>query len=48
MGTVNSSLTLRPSARGWAKRRWWGSAGVRPQTMQGCVATNLRDYAELD
>ena len=30
-GTVNSSLALRPSARGCAKRRWWGSEGLRPQ-----------------
>ena len=41
-GTVNSSLTLRPSARAWAKRRWWGSQGRRPQNRQGCEATNLR------
>ena len=30
-GTVNSSLTLRPSARLWTKRTWWASAGWRPQ-----------------
>src|SRR5947209_17536754 len=41
-GTVNSSLTLRPSARAWAKRRWWGSQGRRPQNSEGCEATNLR------
>src|SRR6266700_5144849 len=41
-GTVNSSLTLRPSARAWAKRRWWGSQGRRPQNRQGREATNLR------
>ncbi len=40
--TVNSSLTLRPSARFWAKRRRCGSEGSRPQIRQGCEATNLR------
>ena len=34
--------TLRPSARCWANRRRWASAGVRPQIRQGCLATNLR------
>jgi len=28
-GRVYSSLTLRPRARGWAKRRWCASLGVR-------------------
>src|SRR5271170_1352399 len=32
-GPVYSSLTFRPNARGWVKRRWCGSAGVRPHTM---------------
>ena len=41
-GTVNSSLTLSPIARGCAKRRWCGSEGCRPQTRQGCEATNFR------
>src|SRR5215207_5252863 len=41
-GTANSSLTLRPSARGSAKRRWWASQGERPQTRQGWDATNSR------
>src|SRR6266851_3258413 len=41
-GTVYSSLTLRPSARAWVKRRWCGSQGFRPQNRQGCEATNLR------
>ena len=40
-GTVNSSLTLRPSARLCAKRRWWASEGWRPQIRHGCWATNL-------
>ena len=40
-GTVNSSLTLRPSARLCVKRRWWVSQGWRPQTRQGCLATCL-------
>jgi hypothetical protein len=40
-GTVNSSLTLRPSARDCAKRRWWASAGQRPQMRHGCLATDL-------
>jgi len=40
-GTVNSSLTLRLSARLCAKRRWWASAGRRPQTRQGSLATDL-------
>jgi hypothetical protein len=40
-GTVNSSLTLRPRARLCAKRRWWASAGRRPQIRQGCCATNM-------
>src|SRR5262245_41873929 len=31
-GTMNSSLTLRPSARGCVKVRWCGSDGMRPQT----------------
>jgi hypothetical protein len=39
---VNSSLTFRPSARLWVKRRWWASQGCRPQIRQGCCATNLR------
>ena len=34
-GTVNSSLTLRPKARFWAKRRWCGSEGWRPQNAAG-------------
>jgi hypothetical protein len=38
----NSSLTLRPIARGWMNRRWWASAGLLPQTGHGCDATNLR------
>src|SRR6516164_7741732 len=33
-GTVNSSLTLRPIVIDWAKRRWWASGGLRPQTRQ--------------
>ena len=37
--TVNSSLTLRPNAFGWAKRMWWASAGTVPQRTQGCAAT---------
>src|SRR5262245_36207180 len=41
-GTVNSSLTLRPIARGCAKRRRCGSDGCRPQIRQGCEATNFR------
>ena len=40
-GTVNSSLTLRPSAADCAKRRWWASAGRRPHTKHGCLATDL-------
>src|SRR5262249_47255072 len=40
-GTVNSSLTLRPRARDCAKRRWWASAGRRPQIRHGCLATDL-------
>jgi hypothetical protein len=28
-GTMNSSLTRRPSARGWIKVRWCGSEGTR-------------------
>ena len=40
-GTVNSSLTLRPSARVWANRRWWASDGRPPQIRQGCLATDL-------
>ena len=40
-GTVNSSLTLRPSAGDRANRRWWASAGRRPHTKQGCLATDL-------
>jgi hypothetical protein len=40
-GTVNSSLTLRPSARLWVNRGWWASDGSRPQTRQGCWATDL-------
>ena len=40
-GTVNSSLTLRLSARLCVKRRWWASAGRRPQIRQGCWATSL-------
>jgi hypothetical protein len=39
---VNSSLTRRPSARFWAKRRWCGSQGRRPQIRQDCAATNSR------
>src|SRR5215472_9016147 len=27
-GTANSSLTLRPSARGWVNPRWWGVRGL--------------------
>jgi hypothetical protein len=34
-GTVNSSLTLRPSARCWANLRWCASDGLRPQARQG-------------
>src|SRR5262249_57586075 len=41
-GTVNSSLTRRPSAEGWINRRWWGSDGVRPHTRHGCLETNFR------
>ena len=41
-GTVNSSLTLRLSAGGWAKRKWCGSDGSRPHTKQAFVATNRR------
>ena len=41
-GTVYSSLTLRPRARGWAKRIWWASLGILPQTTQSWVATNLQ------
>ncbi len=41
-GTVKASDTFRPSALGWENFRWWASAGCRPQTRQGCVATNLR------
>ena len=37
-----SSLTLRPSARGWAKRMWCASLGVRPHTTQGWVVTYLQ------
>src|SRR5271170_2533180 len=45
MGTVNSSLTLRPSARCcWAYRRWCASDGRRPQMRHGCLATNLTRY----
>jgi hypothetical protein len=33
---------LRPSARAWAKRRWWGSQGRRPQIWHGRESTNLR------
>ena len=40
-GTVNSSLTLHPSARVWANRRWWASEGCRPQIKQGRLATDL-------
>jgi hypothetical protein len=40
-GTTNSSLALRPSARCCAKRRWWASAGRRPQIKHACLATNL-------
>jgi O-antigen ligase len=40
-GTVNSSLTLWPGARDCANRRWWASAGRRPQIRQGCLATDL-------
>ena len=39
---MNSSLTLTPSARSCAKRRWCGSLGCRPQTRHGCEATNRR------
>ena len=38
---MNSSLTLRPRARCWAKRRWCGSEGLRPQIRHGCLVTNL-------
>jgi hypothetical protein len=41
-GTEYSSLTFRPRARFWAKRRWWGSEGRRPQIRQDCDATNFR------
>ena len=44
-GTTNSSLTLRPSARAWAKRRWCGSEGVRPQNEAGLPGDHL---GELD
>ena len=40
-GTVNSSLALRPSARCCVKRKWWASAGRRPQIKHACLATNL-------
>ena len=33
-GTVNSSLTLRPSARLCMNRRWWASEGRRPRIRQ--------------
>src|ERR1700733_14010402 len=38
----NGELVADPSARGWAKRRWWASAGKRPHTKQDCEATKLR------
>ena len=41
-GTTNSSLTLRPSADDWANRQVVRSAGRRPQTRQGSLATALR------
>ena len=41
-GTVNSSLTLRPIARGCVNCRWWALAGLLPQIRHGCDATNLR------
>src|SRR5271154_3380473 len=36
---LTASLTLRPSARGWAKRMWCASLGVRRQTTQGWIVT---------
>ena len=42
MGTVKRSLTFRPIARCSANLRWCASDGVRPQTRQGCEATNFR------
>ena len=41
-GTVNSSDTLSPSARGCAKRIWCACAGRRPHTRQGWPATTAR------
>ena len=41
-GTVNSSLTLRASARACANFRWWASDGLRPQTRQGWRADEIR------
>jgi hypothetical protein len=41
-GTVNSSLTICASPRACANRRWCGSQCSRPQTRQGCFATNRR------
>src|SRR5215472_1866870 len=32
---------LAPSAGDCAKRRWWASAGRRPHTKHGCLATDL-------
>ena len=32
---------LAAERRGWAKRRWWASAGRRSQTKHGCLATDL-------
>jgi hypothetical protein len=39
---VNSSLTLRPKARGCAQRRWCASEGWRPHTRHACLDTNVR------
>jgi hypothetical protein len=41
-GTMNSSLTRRPIARGCVKVRWCESDGERPHTRHGCRTTNLR------